>query len=336
MNEPLSKDDQGEEQQNNYSFDGKPGSYDSNSNSAQRKKSFSTTKPTEYNLPKKQPESTSNNLETKAKNILLPWRKKHNKDSESSGTNTDADMGKNANAGPDVNPIIAPSTHSHSKSISSPNIKTTPPTTYGTTNVNSSPDVKTTSSTHDHAHSHSKTATTPTTTHGHSNVNTGSKATTASHELSHAKTTPPTHAHAHDSTGPKTTAAVTAATAAMQEHSHAKTTPSIHGQAHDSTGPNAATTTTHGYAHIKTTYPATPVTRTSALAQMLLLPPRTDMLTSRLRILPPRGIPTLQPVPLPTKSALTSRIALPPLRSTPMSTLSSNQLQTSAVMLTRT
>lgn len=258
MNEPLSKDDQGEEQQNNYSFDGKPGSYDSNSNSAQRKKSFSTTKPTEYNLPKKQPESTSNNLETKAKNILLPWRKKHNKDSESSGTNTDADMGKNANAGPDVNPIIAPSTHSHSKSISSPNIKTTPPTTYGTTNVNSSPDVKTTSSTHDHAHSHSKTATTPTTTHGHSNVNTGSKATTASHELSHAKTTPPTHAHAHDSTGPKTTAAVTAATAAMQEHSHAKTTPSIHGQAHDSTGPNAATTTTHGYAHIKTTYPATP------------------------------------------------------------------------------
>ncbi|CAI4058993.1 hypothetical protein SUVZ_04G0220 [Saccharomyces uvarum] len=265
MNDPLSKDDQDQEQQNNYSFDGKPGSYDSNSNSAQHKKSFSTTKPTEYNLPKKQPESTSNNLEaleTKAKNILLPWRKKHNKDSEGSGTNTDtnvlpnANMDHNTNVSSDVNPTIAPRTHSHSKSISSPNIKTTPPTTYGTANANSSPNVKTTSSTH--AHAHSKTATTPTTTHGHANVNTGPTATAATHEHSHAKTTPPTHGHAHDSTGPAATAAVTAATAAMQEHSHAKTTPPIHGQAHDSTGPNAATTTTHGYAHIKTTYPASP------------------------------------------------------------------------------
>lgn len=270
MNEPLSKDGQGEEEQNNHTFDGKPGSYDSNSNAAQRKKSFSTTKPTEYNLPKKQPESTANNLETKAKNILLPWRKKHNKDSESSSANTgtndhsDANMGHNSNVGSGLDPTIAPSTQPQTMSISSPNIKTTPPTTYGSTNASSSPNVKTTP-THEHAHSHSKTPTSPTATRAHANVNTGPTATAATHEHSHTKTTPPIHGHANVKTGPTATTATTA-THATHEHSHAKTSPPTHVHAHASTTPNPATTTTHGYAHVKTTYPATTGPNASAAA----------------------------------------------------------------------
>ncbi|CAI4315457.1 AKH_1a_G0006790.mRNA.1.CDS.1 [Saccharomyces cerevisiae] len=247
MNESISKDGQGEEEQNNFSFGGKPGSYDSNSDSAQRKKSFSTTKPTEYNLPKEQPESTSKNLETKAKNILLPWRKKHNKDSETPHEDTEADANRRAKVTSDVNPVST-----DTKSSSGPNATitthgysyvktTTPDATSEQSKVKTSPPT---------SHEHSNIKASPT-THRHSKGDAGhpSIATTHDHSTSKAATSPVTHTHGHSSA---TTSPVT------HTHGHAsvKTTSPTNTHEHSkaNTGPSA-TATTHGHINVKTTHP---------------------------------------------------------------------------------
>ncbi|EJS44436.1 hbt1p [Saccharomyces arboricola H-6] len=272
MNEPLSKDGQGEEEQNNFKFDGKPGSYDSNSSSAQRKKSFSTTKPTEYNLPKEHLESsTSKSLETKAKNILLPWRKKHNKDSEDSAapdTDLNLDTSPRSNVTSDVSP-----THTDHKSNSGPTPTTT---THGYSYVK-------TTTTPAATHGQSKARTTPFTSHEHSNTDatapTSHTSHTATHGHSNIKTTPPanreyskvsstaptgtaTHGHSNvKTTNPSTSyehskiSSITpTGTTATHGHSNIKTTSSTTGQ-HSKASSTVPTAATHAHANVKTTNP---------------------------------------------------------------------------------
>lgn len=237
MNEPLSKDVRGEEGENNFSSDGKPGSYDSNSNSAQRKKSFSTTKPTEYNLPKEQPESTAKNLETKAKNILLPWRKKHNKCSENSATDTDV----SPNSGPNTNVT----TSDMSSAPTGPEFGAGPHVT--TTHKYSHVKTTTPASTHEHP----KVKTTSPNIHEQTKVGTGPSGATAMHTHSNIKTTPPTsHEHSKVSSGP-------IGTTAMHGHSKLKTatSPASHEQSKARAGA-AGATSTHGHASVKTTHSA--------------------------------------------------------------------------------
>lgn len=248
MNESTSRDGQDEEEQNNFSFGGKPGSYDSNSNSAQRKKSFSTRKPTDYNLPKEHPESTAKNLESKAKNILLPWRKKHNKDSENPHDDVDATASRHANVTSNVNP-----TPTDTKSSSGPNAtvtthgysyaKTTTPTaTIEHSKVKTSPSA---------SHEHSNVKTSPT-THEHSKVGTGLSGVAATHAHSNAKsnTSPTTHTHSNDNAGPSGT------TSTIYGHSNVKTISptTTHEHSKMNTGPSAAAIT-HGHTNIKKTYP---------------------------------------------------------------------------------
>ncbi|QHS72025.1 Hbt1p [Saccharomyces paradoxus] len=250
MNESTSRDGQSEEEQNNFPFGGKPGSYDSNSNSAQRKKSFSTTKPTEYNLPKEQPESTTKNLESKAKNILLPWRKKHNKDSENSHDDADAATSRHTNVTSNVNP-----TSTDTKSSSGPNatvtthgysyVKTTTPTaTTEHSKVKTSPSA---------SHEHSNVKTSPT-THEHPKVGAGHSGVAATHAHNNAKssTSPTAHAHSNVNAGSSGTTSTT------YGHSNVKNTSptTTHEHSKMNTG-TSATATTHGHANIKKTYPVT-------------------------------------------------------------------------------